>query len=446
MLNDFIFNIILFANVFLALYIIRAFWKRPLSFDLIIGALYLVFYYIKIIDSRYHFGMFSSQLQKINGYFENSDSIVKFSAISFVVIVSFMIGFRIEIKLNNRVFIRKKRGYSYSVVIYRLFLMKCFFLFSVLIVIIRGLATYKYGIINYFSMARKEAAYANSLDGLLIGVLPTIILSIEYIIEIKTKGRLSPKFILYTILALLATITQGQRRELINCVIFIALLLLESKIIQRGWESLRKKNKATKYTLAVLGILIVIMIPVTWYMRVYSTQRQYGHDVDPFQYRGWLELIFGSSSSGYDTSVILDGFIKDYGMPFLVSVQLLLTFFIPRSIMPDKAMLMTRYVQQEVGTSGNLSVFYINDVWFNFYWFSPIVSLLIGYIIKRIIAPINEDRDPIDKIVGFLAFSKVTTLFKNGFVSFFSGLIVFALFWWITISICTQKNQIAKEA
>lgn len=434
----------LIINILLIIYCIKRFKRHPLSFDVIIYFMYLIFYYIPLLDYIYSWGMFSNNLLRVNGYVGDIETAIKFNFVSLFIISTFMMGFRIKFvffrkrqnskkqTINNvRIILKKKKLYYIKIILF----------ITLALVVFSALRNYNYGIRNFFSMARKEA-YTSNIQTTLVTVIPTILLSLEFIEEVITYKRIRPKLFLYALLSIFVTMTRGQRRELINEVIFIALLLIYGRSHKYYSLDRNEVNSKIRRYIILLGALVAVLIPATWYLRVYSTQFQYGYKINPFQYRGWLELLFGSSSTGFQTSIILDNYNRDYGLPSLASVKLMLSYFIPRAFFNSKAMVLTRYVQQGLGTSGNLSVFYINDVWFNFYYFSPLISLLLGKTISNIVKNLDDDYNLFRTITKYVAFSKVITLFKNGYTGYFFSFIIFWVIWRIIERlVCIKKTE-----
>lgn len=417
-------------NIVMLGYCIKKFRSNPLSFDVVVYLLYFVFYYIPLLDYLYNWGLFSNSLLRINGYFGSEKIAIKYNYISLIIMCTFVLGFRTSIiyRKKNVQIKYKQNTFDFSINRKTVLVIKIVLFLVLALVMFSAIRNYQYGIKNFFTMARKDA-YSGTFQTTIVSIVPTLLIGLEYIDEIKSYGKIKWKLLLYIGLAILAILTKGQRREIINEIIFVALLFMHA--ISNRYYSLDKKkaNRKIRKYIVILGILIVILIPTTWYLRAYATRAQYGRFVNPFQYYGWLELLFGSSSTGFQTSIIMDGYEKDYGFPFLNSIRLMLSYFIPRSILKTKPMVLTRYIQQGLNTSGNLSVFYINDVWFNFYQFSPIISFIIGTIISKILKDIDGEKNLFSRITKFFAFSNVITLFKNGYTSFFFSLIVFWIVW-----------------
>lgn len=443
-MTEVLFFIISIANISLVIYSLARFKKNPLSFEAILFFLHFVFYFIPAVDYFFDLNMFSNEYLFLNGSEYNDQNVIRFAGIGFIIMVSFMIGYRIRYKVGKKVFgeINEKIMYIPNLVGFTLVKV---LLFAVLfLVLLTAFMNYNYNLTSFFSMARKEA-YSNTYETILVSMLPLLLLSMEFVYQMKYLERITLRIVGYIAVVVLATITLGQRRELINNLIFIFFLFLEAYVQKMYYIDLSIIRKKLLKPLVFLAIVIVILIPLTWYLRVYSTQLQYGNIVNPFKVRGWLELIFGSSSSGLQTSVILEDYDNYYGLPFLASIRLIVTYWIPRTLYADKVMLITQYVKQTLHTSGNLSVFFINDVWFTFYYLSPVFSLIIGSIVRIMIEPINNKNvDLVDKIPAYLAFSKIITLYKNGFATFFLHIIIFNIFW-AFIKKVALKKQIRSE-
>lgn len=443
-MHDIIFLIILILNVCTAVYCFRCLKKNIFSFDAILFFMYLVFYFLPIVDYELSLGFFTDDLLRINGYYYDDSTVSKFTIASYLIMVCLIFGYRKLTFKSQNSGLRVEQSYSIK---FGNFQVVKLGLIGVLILLLAiDISNYKYGIQHYFSMARKEFETHSNGIAMLLSLLPVIILCLEYVYEVKTFGKVKKRILFYMALSLIISVTTGQRREIINHFLLILFLYIDSKnyrINEKPSEQNVKLFQKRAFRLMLIGaIMVVILIPVTWYLRVYSTQLQYGNIVNPFR-RGWVELIFGSSSTGFQTSVILEGFDRKHGIPILNSVWLMVTYFIPRGIFANKAMITTEYVQQVLGTAGNLSTFYINDMWFTFYYFSPVISILFGIFFKNVMRPIKQEKDRVydvvKKIPAYIALSKIITLFKNGFASYFISMVLFYIIWMLCRMLVTQR-------
>lgn len=429
-MDTLIFYSITVLSFFTFVFSIRNFIRDPFEFGNTFFIIYFIFYYLPVIDYWFNFGWFGEEYLWINGYQYNPYIVSKFALISYVIMISFMIGYRLSISKNKHRLANYNTEKLCKLNHHRLKIVKTLLIIVLVVVLYNAFLIYGYGIDTFFSMARK-----NTLTGtwqrMLIAFLPAPIFGLEYIQEIQESGKIKSKLIIYAIALLFIIMVLGQRRELINLFIFMVLLFMDAKVNKFYKFNTKEIRKKTRKYMIFLGIIIVFLIPITWYMRSYSTQLQFGKIVNPFEKRGWLELLFGSGSSGLQTSIILDGYSEQYGLPTLPSIKLMLTYFIPRSVYSDKSEVLTSYVKNTLNTSGNLSVFYINDVWFNFYLFSPFISILIGFLIKILVKPIKRSEDIFNKISGYMAFALIISLFKNGYVQYFFSYLIFIIIWTI---------------
>jgi len=251
-----------------------------------------------------------------------------------------------------------------------------------------------------FLPSRKEGLIQSGYQKLFLVSLPAILLVFAYVRDGNVR--------LTALLGLLILFITGQRRIIINFLL-LALTL---------WIFIRNNSKIQIRRFVLIGTLLVLLIPGLWYARSYTTQIQNNRSeiINPLSTRSPLELIWGSSSSGFETMCYLEAFEDNIDFLPLHSFQYISASFIPRSVLPDKPLSITMQIKEDMGLAGNPSIFFTNEMLLNGGVLGVILAFFVGGMLRVLI-------DLWGWKFEIFALANVITLFKNGFSYFITEVI-----------------------
>lgn len=428
-----IFIFILFLITFQVYLLFRGFSRiKKYIFDLCgyLNLLFFVFFVIPAWDLYFDTHLFDHRIVDY-GVAPSRDSIIYYIAIVTIIAALFDLGYqlgtgRLYSFSDNRRLIDIDNSIYYHQATYTIVL-------AVLAIIWFLVMYYAYrsfgrSLILFLLPSRKQDTYS-SVISLMQLAIPDIILSLTVIRNWDKKDII--KSALIPIMMVLVTVSSNnQRREIIQGIVFCGLLVLMKyfKVLKdrNGFENFLRKKPWGKY--ARIGILATVaLIPLLWYARSFSNQIvRGGVTVNPFTLHSFTDLIFGSSTTGFDTTLIIDQYDKAYGGLFFHCIRFFFMFWIPRSIYPNKPMQITQMIKVSRGDWGNLSTFYVNDLFFSFKLLSFIFVPLCGALVSRIYNKASSSRNIDDAVFSIYIFSQIILLFKNGFSVFLTRI---AFFW-----------------
>lgn len=406
--------IVLIIQFILLIRACRIFYKNPLDFGAIFLLFYLIFYAPGYWNYLYDLGLYTNSFFQYFGVSTDISIITRFNLISTLIMVSFEFGYSLSRRKRSK---DKEFDYKYIHKNYRIAMLT---LLSVwFLIIVDAFINYGGSLFLFFSPARKNA-YTSGYATSLVVIIPTILLTLKVLKNIAQNKKTNKTIWVYVILLLLSSISLGQRREMIYASVYIAILLVLANFnkVKQGVDFF----KTFKFRVKVirLGIVTSVLVPTLWWARTYFTQVQRGdaNIILPWKLRGWFELLFGSSSTGFQSTIVLDSFDKLYGIPYLHSLMLMLTIPIPRSILPSKPVTIPKLMQFTLNDTGNISLFYINDIYFNFGLFCLIASFIFGYTISYFYNRSLKSKNLVNKIPAIVLISQIILLFKNGFAQY----------------------------
>ncbi len=427
------YNILAVVMMALQVFIlIRGFIRiRRYIFDICgyLNILFAVFFTLPAWDLFYGGGYFVHKVADFSVNPTQSD-VMKYIVISTTIALLFDFGYF----LGNRTFAYKvgdsrllniKAETTYNKNSYDLI---CFLLFSFwLYIMYSAYRTFGRSLLLFIMPSRKKEIYSG-FSSMMQLVIPEVLLALSFVRHWDKRKIIIPS--IFPLLMLLISVSSSdQRREMIHGIIFCGLLILIKyfNILgdKEGVERVLKKRPWRKY--AITGIAIsVALIPLLWYARNYSNQLTRGEvTVNPFSLHSFTDLIFGSSSTGFDTSLVVDWYDNTYGGLFFHCIRYFTTFWIPRAIFDGKTIQITLLIKLARGDWGNLSLFYINDLYFSFKYLSVIFVPLMGYLLSKIYNRASSSRDIKNVIFSIYIFSQVVLLFKNGVSVFFIRITLF---------------------
>ena len=415
---------------------IRIFNKNPLDFGALFIFIYIIFYALAMWDNLLNLNLLNNEFFKYYRVFPSDVQKLKFNAITTGIMLFFEIGYSLK---------RRTKGYhikAYNISQFRYKLVQLILVFLWIVITYYGYQNYGGSLRLFFSPARKTIYTSGYLLSIVV-ILPTTLVALSLIKHSGLKKRNLFGFSLFCIMMLMTQMSLGQRREIINGLIFIVVMIFVTNP-KLDWISNIKANKKLRKKLILLGIFVAVLIPLLWYARTYTTQIQRGETkiIMPWEIRGWFELLFGSSTTGFQTTFIIEEFTKENGPFWLHSVIFMFTSFIPRALFPAKLMTITKTMQFSYGIEGNMSLFYVNDIYFNFGIFSFIMSFLFGYFVSYFYNMFIKSKNLFIKAFGVILLAQIILLFKNGFAQYLIMITQYYLVFGLTFLFIRKKNSI----
>lgn len=435
--------ILLFFQILILIWTMYNFKRNPLSFLNIFLFMYLIFYVPSIYDLYFDLGWLNHPYISMFGVNASKYELTYFNCISTTIILSFIIGYRISFKFSCKHKLKNNNNSKLYPVKY--FFNKSNFNIIKYTLLLIWFMSMVYAILSYngnkltFFMPSYKLAYANGYIEIIATTIPKV-LFFMYICKQRIKKTQYLKcisFYFYCILMLLSVMCKGVRNDILTIMIIIFVSILEDSINNYNIDKyfIRKQiNKISKLgnKMILLGCILIILIPATWYLRTIFNQLVQGQEIiAPWTIDGRkpLDILFGSGSSGIETSLILNYYDKfNIFRPFH-SLLFLLQVVIPRSIFPDKLMTIQLTLSNFIGIEGNLSVFFINDVYFSFKLLSPLFSFIIANIVSHIYEKSLATSCPWKSPYHIIMLSNIITFFKNGFANFTVDCIFFFVLW-----------------
>lgn len=393
---------------------IKCLKKNIIDFGSIFYIIYYMFNVPIYIDYFYELNFFKYTYKIVSGYNIDaySQTAINFNIMSFLIMVMFFIGYRLYKKNNNHKALKNMNSRLYSAI-------QIFLLIIWIVLTTISINKYGKGIFLYFTPAVKNI-YSSFYEKYLVISIPYIMFTLRCCRDLYKYKKIKKSILFYEILLLLSTLPTGQRREIISAIIYISLVLIFfnqniKQIITNSKEKIH--NKKSRKKIVLLGIISLLLISITWYGRVLFTQIQNGKTniVKPWENRSIIEVIYGSSSTCFPTTIAINNYYKNTNdTPYLKQLKFLITSFIPSSIYSNKQKTFIEELQLLTNNDSNLSLFYINDMYFTYGYISIVISLLFGYLIGSLYKNNSESTELVNKYISLLMFSQIILLYKNG--------------------------------
>lgn len=416
--------IILVLQILLVISAIRKLKNNYMDFSSYFIFIYAIFFIPIFWDMYLGTNVFSYAYKTVE---ENNISATKteltyYNFIVFIIIVFFKIGFQIA-KSNN-----KEKEYKYLRQNYMITQMGLLIIWFFLMAI--AIKNYDGNILMFFTPSSKQIYNSVYMKTLTL-VIPTLMFTLRVCRDVYLYNKIKFSVFVYVLIMLISAMPSGQRREIIEVVLYILLVLTFSKqelLIKKISDS-KKAKKIFKYL-----FICVVLVIVVWYARVLFTQIQRGkaNINNPLTVRSPIQILYGSSASGFPTMIAMHNYFENTGIPYFRNVVYVFTSFIPRSIYPNKLESLTEYLQNLYGTESNMSLFYVCDMYFTFGLLSIFASLFFGYIFAMLYKSSINKSSIRYKYIAFIMFSKIILLYKNGFAEY----IIKMLFYLVIMSVC----------
>ncbi|WP_157516770.1 hypothetical protein [Mycobacterium sp. MS1601] len=272
--------------------------------------------------------------------------------------------------------------------------------------------------IQQTGVAAEQSGYLRSM----YLAIPSVLVVLSY----WKHGRMRLSGWVWVGLALMATFSTHQRRELVTT----ALLLLSLTIFlgplrtaSSAAGSLTKEhmNKiARRGRPLVLGVLTagLLLVPLLWYARVYFTSWSQGESVNAFEVRSFQDVLFGSPSTGFPTFVYIQDFVDSYGAHPLYLLLYPFTIFIPRALWTSKPVDLDTILEEHYWLIENPSSFWYGELYYGFGPIAPIAALLLAFLFYRFCLKCQLVPDLWYRSLAAVFFMQSVTLFKNGVTVF----------------------------
>lgn len=284
------------------------------------------------------------------------------------------------------------------------------------------------------------------------GYLRSIYLAIPSALVVMSywrHGKLRMVGWMWVILALVATFSTHQRRELITT----ALLLLSLRLFlgslrtpseaQSAAVGVDTKKTARNMRLSVIGALLagLLLVPVLWYARVYFTTSDQGSDVDVFEIRSFTDILLGSPTTGFPTFVYIQNFVDNYGTDALYLLAYPLTIFVPRALWDSKPLDLDTVLQNQYGLLENPSSFWYGEMYYGLGNLAIVATPILAFATYRFCLRCQSAPDLWYRTLGALLFMQCVTLFKNGVTVFMIRTLVLVFFLGLAWLICRPRQS-----
>lgn len=428
----FIINIVIL--VVQILYFIKkvlSFKKEYMDFSAIFYFIYCFFYIPVFWDMFLQTNIFKYVYKIVSEYNIEAlpETLTFYNFISLLIIMGFGFGYDLYKNKEN-----KNINYIYIENYYILIQISLFGFWLLLETI--AFKTYDKGLLLFLLPSSKKIYNSAYVKYLTIAV-PLVMFTLRTIKDLYKYGKIKKGIILNIIIVIITVIPAGQRREIIEAFLYMAMIILFSNVTIE--KQLYKK-------MIKLLIVSLIFVAVFWYARVYFFQFQKNRSTlgNPFSTRKPIEVVYGSGATGFPTSIAIHNFYNERHLPYGRNIIYVFTNIIPRSLYENKLSALTEEIQQVSNTNSNLSLFYVSDMYFTFGMLSPFFSLFFGYFFSRLYK--NSLKGSLrKKYLSYFMFSKIILLFKNGFSEYIIMMVFYVVLLEIAINIVFPRGDNLNE-
>jgi len=286
-------------------------------------------------------------------------------------------------------------------------------------------ATGGFSLLEVISPSRKTIAdlYGSYWISTFLIYVPAILAALT----VAGRGKVTPRALLFLTVAVLVAFGTGQRRTIFLLVLIVFFSLLASRA---ATGSATVSGRQVRRAMVLFLTILAPLGPLLWAARNYFTQLAvgFGAVTNPFVYRGFWELFFGSAATGFRTAVsVLDMWEAESASPGY-SFSYVLAAPIPRAIWHDKPIAPDGVLQDFLNIPTNPSLFVAADLMFNFFLFAPFAALIFAFAFSRPGVVLWQelrgagDGGPPVSLPGVVLFaiyvSGAIVLFKNGLAPF----------------------------
>ncbi|WP_395308259.1 hypothetical protein V4U86_23370 [Mycobacterium sp. AMU20-3851] len=274
-----------------------------------------------------------------------------------------------------------------------------------------------------FLLPIKETGIASEQSGYLRSLylaLPSALVVMSY----WRHGSLKASGWIWVVLALVATFSTHQRRELVTT----ALLLLSLGMFLgplrdqlRGRVSRLDPSKNLRQMRMMIVVVLLaglLLVPLLWYARVYFTNWGEGDEVNVFEIRSFTDILFGSPSTGFPTLVYIQDFVSNFGTDPLYLLAYPLTIFIPRALWESKPLDLDSILESQYWLMENPSSFWFGEMYYGLGYLAPLATLILAFLLYRFCLKCQFAPNIWYRTMGAILFMQCVTLFKNGVTVF----------------------------
>lgn len=413
-------SVVMLMTIQLLLFLTSFYSLIRKSFDIgsVFVLLFIVFYIFPGWDLYFGGYLFSDIIVSYSVGIVDSNLRMYLLAITTIIIVCFYFGYLITIYLFDK---ESETNFYQTLSLKKYRLVKIVILFIWFLIFLYSFSRYDKNIFLFFSPSRKEGVFSSTYVLSLYTLLPVSFFIVVCLKDYFKYKMVKLKSLILILFPFFTYLTTGQRREIINFVILVSVLLIHMKSEGKKRKSKVRASSYKRAKIFQVGAASILLIPILWWARVVFSQLQRGvvQIIAPWERRGFLELLFGSSSGGFKTLLLGIEHKEIFDIPWGYSVYFFINSFIPRELMPNKPLVLNRLWQIDFNLTGNPSLFFVNEMYINFGLSSFLFALLFGAILGFIYYKLYSSSNIIMNIYSFVIFSNVITLFKNGFVQFF---------------------------
>jgi len=288
---------------------------------------------------------------------------------------------------------------------------------SIAILVAMAARNFSGDLLVFFSPSRKSLSLSG-YERKLLFVAPCLLLYVFRFSQLYTLK----KFTVVGLFCLLIVFILGQRRDIAALMLFFILLIKSD-----GLFNVRKSIKF-QYRAA---LFFTTLIPTLWYARSFFTQLGRGDDIiNPLSLRNPIELIFGSSTTGFASYFLQQRHIDLGNIKLFHSLEQMFLVVIPRSIYPDKPSTIPQVIKFSENDIGNISNFFINEAYMNFHGGLFIFIAFLGVCFNTLFKYSKDDNGNFSGFYLF-CFANIILLFKNGWsdyivtITMFFALLIF---------------------
>lgn len=423
--------VLLVIQILMFAHAIRRLSRRIIDFGAILVMMYTIWYvpiiYDMLIGDQHFESAYRNLMAIYSQYFVyDVATITKFNCITTFIMLAFELGYSMKCTNSQITFVYRT---DQEIRKNRYLFIQCFILALWLLLEVRGYFMFGGSLRSFISTTRKDM-YGSEIVEALATKLP-IILFANSLYYNSTKG-VKKLGIIYWVIIIISSLQTHQRREMIANFLFAVILYVSYRATLNNLKTGNTAtiNRRVKKYIIVVFVAVLCMVPLFWFLRVYDNQ-VINRGVSQVVYtRSFFELLLtGSGVTGFPTLIIYDRFGEINGIHYYLR-ELLFTLesFIPRSLFPGKMKALNIFIRDSLGVSNNLSMFYINELYFTYWLFSIPISFIVGLLFSKFYNRFINGTSFEDKVFMAFFLSNIIKLFKNGLSSFLISTVFLSIF------------------
>lgn len=241
-----------------------------------------------------------------------------------------------------------------------------------------------------FLLPIKETGIASEQSGYLRSLylaIPSALVVLSY----WRHGSLRLVGWFWVLLALAATFSTHQRRELITTALLIlSLSLFLGPLRERVKDAAsaiamnpRRQLRRSRLMIVVVLLAGLLLVPLLWYSRVYFTNWGEGNEINAFEIRSFWDILFGSPSTGFPTFIYVQELVDSFGTDPLYLLAYPLTIFIPRALWDAKPVDLDNILQNQYWLVENPSSFWYGEMYYGLGYLALPATFVLAYLMYR---------------------------------------------------------------